>query len=266
MKFRYLYLIFLYCLSIAFIPTKPLNVLIIDNDCQTILDSAEVFVKTSESAVNYEPTINDPERNLRLDKWLQKLSFRNLSCLLDNKSISLKVLGFIYAANSHRDSLLKYYSYLLTDTTTVQLFMADGKTSPKIKLGELLSATTQQIKEKNDNFEKRPQIEDVVLAFIRQYSTYPSTYRPISFPYFSMGSDNEGLTDFKIHHDYEIKNNEGINVRVISAFVLDKNLKINIIEKDSTSYSYSYPPKLEYWFKEFGRKLTKNDSLTLKFR
>ena len=81
-----------------------------------------------------------------------------------------------------------------------------------------------------------------------------------------MGSDNEGLSNFKISHDYEIKNNEGKNVRVVSAFVFDKYLKLNVIEKDSSSYISSYPPKLDYWLKEFGRHLIKSDSLTLRLR
>jgi hypothetical protein len=266
MKFQYIYFGFAFLLFTSFLPTKSLIVLKFSDDCRTIIDSAKIFLKTSEFAINEKPTLKDSERNLRLDKWLQKLSFKNMTCLLDNENISVKVLGFMYAADFHRDSLLKYYSYLFTDTTAVQLFTTDGKISPKIKLGEILSIMTKKIKENNDDFARRPEIEKIVSAFIRQYSTYPSTYKPILFPYFSMGSDNEGLKDYKIHHEYEINNNEGANVRVVSAFVLDKNLIINIIEKDSTTFSYSYPPKLGYWLKEFGKKLSKSDSVTLKLR
>jgi len=262
MKFLTVSIAILLCITTSFVSTQNVN----NCDCQTIIDSANAFIQTSESAINTKPTIKDNERNLRLDKWLQKLSFKDLSCLLDNKSISLKATGFIYAANFHGDSLLKNYSYLLTDTTAVQFFKADGNTSPKMKLGELLSMMTQKVKEDKDNFARRPQIGDTVSIFIKKYSTYPDTYKPHSFPDFSMGSDNEGLSDFKISHDYEIKNNEGKNVRVVSAFVFDKNLMLNVIEKDSSSYISSYPPKLDYWLKEFGRQLTKSDSLTLRLR
>ncbi len=262
MKFLNVFMAIVLCITTSFVSTQNIN----NSDCQTIVDSANAFIQTSESAINTKPTIKDKERNLRLDKWLQKLSFKDLSCLLDNESIPLKATGFIYAANFHSDSLLRNYSYLLTDTTTVQFFMADGNTSPKMKLGELLSTMTQKIKEDKDDFAKRPEIEETVSIFIKKYSTYPGTYKPHSFPYFSMGSDNEGLSDFKINHDYEIKNNEGKNVRVVSAFVFDKNLRLNVIEKDSSSYISSYPPKLDYWLKEFGRQLNKNDSLTLRLR
>jgi len=262
MKFLTIFITILLCTTTSFVPTQAYY----NSDCQTIVDSANAFIQTSESAINTKPTIKDNERNFRLDKWLQKLSFKDFRCLLDNESIPLKAIGFIYAANFHGDSLLINYSYLLTDTTAVQFFTANGNTSPKMKLGELLSTMTQKIKEDKDNFARRPQIEETVSIFIKKYSSYPDTYKPHSFPDFSMGSDNEGLSEFKISHDYEIRNNEGKNVRVVSAFVFDKNLSLNVIEKDSSSYISSYPPKLDYWLKEFGRQLTKSDSLTLRLR
>ncbi len=262
MKFLELLLAAFLLTITSFIPTRENN----DNGCQTIVDSATALNQTSSFAVNFKPTIKDNERNLRLDKWFQKLSFKELTCLLDNENISLKAIGFLYAAGFHSDSLLKNYSALLSDTTSIQLYMADGSKSPTMKLGELLSTMTQKLKEDEYNLAKRPKIEENVATFIKEYATYPKTYKPYSFPDFSMGSDNAGLSGFKITHDYEIKNNEGKNVRVVSAFVFDKNLKINVIEKDSSSYISAYPPKLDYWLKEFGRKLTKSDSLNLGLR
>lgn len=266
MRSIYVFIILFFCFTTSFIRTTNTHPLSDKDDCQSILDSAIVFIQTSESAVNTKPTMKDNERNLRLDKWLQKLSFKDMTCLLESKNISLKVIGFIYASNFHSTSLLKKYSYLLDDTTTVQMFMANGKVSPEIKLGQLLSVMTEGIKESKENLAKEPQIRDTVSSFIKLYSTYPHSYKSISFPYFSMGSDPKGIRDFNIRHCYKIKNNKGKTVKVVNAFVLDKDLKINIIEKDSTRYSYAYPPKLDYWLKEFGRKLDKNDSVMLKLR
>jgi len=222
-----------------------------------------IFIKVSEMAINEKPAMKDPEKSIRLDKWLQQISFKSLTCLLESNSISLKFLGFVYAAQFHGDSLYEKYAYLLKDTTSVQVFMADGTSSPKMQFGQLLSQMAQGIKEDNKNLAKEPEIKKMVSAFIRKYATYPESYKPISFPHFSMGSDNEGLSDFNIRHEYEIKNKEGKVVKVVSAFAFDKYLRITVIEKDSTSYSFSNPPKLDYWLKEFGRKLDKKDSLAL---
>ena len=267
MKLQCIILVLLFHLSTSFFSTKPLRGLVYVGDCQTIIDSANIFIQTSEFAVNTKPTMTDPERNLRLDNWLTSLSFRSLTCLLESDNISLKTLGFIYGANFHSDSLYKNYSHLLTDTTTIQLFMADGTRSPKVELGKFLSAMSQKLKVDNDNFAKRPEIENIVSGFIKQYAMHPNSYKPISFPYFSMGSDNDGgPRHFGIRHEYELKNNEGKTEKVISAFVLDKGLKVNVIEKDSSTYISASPPKLDYWLKRFGRKLTNGDSLTLGLR
>ena len=267
MKLSFFYLISFCCLITSFISIKTNDASTSSDSCQAIRDSANIFVQTGEFAVNTKPTIEDPQRHLILDKWLQSLSFKDLRCLLESANVSLKTLGFIYGAISHSDSLYKTYSHLLSDTTTVQLFMTDGTISPKIKLGELLSSMSQGIKKDKSNFAKRPEIENIVSAFIKQYATYPNSYKPISFPLFRMGSDNQGGPYFfSIRHEYEIKNNEGKTERVISAFVLDEDLRINVIEKDSSSYSDAFPPKLGSWLNHFGRKLNKKDSLTLNLR
>jgi len=265
MKLAIIYLISLLCLTTSFIDTNnPRNVITTD-DCKAILDSGNIFIQTSEFGLNTKPTINDPERSHRLDMWLRELPFKSLTCLLESDNISLKALGYLYAAMYQNDTLVNKYSYLLKDTTTIQLYMADGSVSPKIKLGQFLSIMSDKIKKDKDNLAKRPEIENIVSEFIKQYASYPNSYRPISFPRFSMGSDNEGgPVHFSIQHEYEIKNNQGKTETVISAFVLDKNLRINIIEKDSSSYLEAFPPKLEYWFKSFGRKLNKKDSVDLK--
>ncbi|HEX7845529.1 MAG TPA: hypothetical protein VF476_06960 [Chitinophagaceae bacterium] len=230
------------------------------------MDSAKLFVQTSEFAVNARPLLEDNTTQLRLDKWLRQLSFKSWTCLLESDNISFKAVAFTYAGRFHQDSLLRGYSYLLTDTTMVQLFTANGSSSPKIKLGELLSTIMGGIKEDQRNWAKEPEVKKTVSAFIKHYASHPGSYKPISFPLFSMGSDDRGLSGFKVRHEYEIKNNKGVIVKTISAFALDKNLNIHVIEKDSTSYTASYPPKLDYWLTNFGRRLNSNDSITLNLK
>jgi hypothetical protein len=266
MNLRNISLGLLFLISTSFIEHKSFIYVDSDLNCQTIIDSAKKLIQTGDFSINIKPTINDNSLSLRLDKWFQSLSFKNLTCLLNSDNVSIKFLGFTYAAALHRDSLIKNYSFLLNDTTSVQIYMA-GKPGAKMKLGELLSTLLQNIKKDNDNFARRPEIEKIVSKFITQYSTYPDTYKPISFPYFSMTAETpDDLPTFNIRHEYELKNNEGKIQHVISAFVFDSKLNINVIERDSTSFISSYPPKLESWLKEFGRQLTKDDSLALRIQ
>ncbi|HEX6180504.1 MAG TPA: hypothetical protein VFZ47_04615 [Chitinophagaceae bacterium] len=265
MKRPYIYLILLCFLAATFISTKPTTNLFADN-CKNIIDSAKMFVETSDFAVNHKPSKSDPEANLKIDKWLVNLSFKKLTCLLNSKDPSLKAVGFLYASQLYMDSVMKNYSHLLNDTTSVQLYFANGRTSPKMKLGEILTSMVKTFKKTNDQFDKRPEVENIVSNFIRQYATYPETYKPISFPNFRVGFDNEGPTGFNIRHEFELRNNDGKTEKVIYAFALTPKMRITVIEKDSTNYGMAIPSKLESWLKPFGRKLDGKDSTTLGLR
>lgn len=127
--------IFISCKSIRDIRGK---------NCSIIIDSAKVFIQTEDFAINVRPTIRDKSRNVLLDQFLQKQTFKSLSCLLNHDDVAFKFVGFQYAAFAYKDSLLKNFSKLLTDTTTVQLFYSQGKVGEAMKLGEILSIVMQK--------------------------------------------------------------------------------------------------------------------------
>ncbi len=232
--------------------------------CTAVIDSASFLIQTNISSVNIMPTINDKERNYRLDKFFQQLSFKNLTCLLDSKSVALKAVGFAYGSVTNRDSLLKQYSYLLIDTTLIQIFNLDGRISPAIKLGEYLTLFIQENNE--SSLARNPSVDSVLFKFITGYATYPASYRPISLTYYSSGFDDEGVESFSITHEYELKNNKGATSISKNSFFLEKELKIYSIDKGNDSPISSYQLSLEYWLKEFGRSLNRNDSLALRLQ
>lgn len=234
--------------------------------CTAVIDSANFLIQTSVSSVNIMPTINDKERNSRLDKWFQQLSFKNLTCLLDNKSVALKAVGFIYGSVINRDSLLKQYSHLLADTTIVQIFNLDGRVGPRLEFGKYLTMFIEKINESESSLARIPSVESVVFNFITGYATYPASYKPISLSYYSSGSDDEGVETFSITHEYELKNNKGVISISKNSFFLEKELKIYSIDKGNDSPISSYQLSLEYWLKEFGRSLNRNDSLALRLQ
>jgi hypothetical protein len=256
---KILFIISMFCFYVTMSCVSTRNVK--TKNCSTIIDSAKVFIQTEEFAINTKPKGKDKERNLRLDTWLQSLSFKNFTCLIDNEDVALKFVGFQYAAFAYNDSLHKNYPGLLKDTNIVQFFYADGRTSSKMKFGELLSMVLQKGNEAQNQPKKTPPLENVVSKFIRQYSNYPKTYKPISFSYFA-DSDYDSTSNFSVSHKYEIKNNNGVTSGFTNTFIIDNKLEINAISKDN----YSYPLNINYWVKEFGRKLNKDDSLLLKLR
>lgn len=236
------------------------------DQCQVVLDSAKVLIETGDFSINWKVNEIDKERQFRISKWFEVRSYADLSCLLKSNNKLHQFYGYMYAAMFHKDSLKNNYADILQDTTSVQYNSENGLVDIKMTLGKLLQGMSKQLAKDQENGNKRPEIESRVSSFIKSYSSYPETYKPISFPYFSMGSDNTGLTNFNIRHEYQIKNNNGRIVTVTSAFVLDPKLAINVIEQDSSSFISTYPPMLEGWFKDYGRPLNPIDSVKLKIK
>ncbi len=236
-----------------------------EDKCRTILDSAKVLVETGDFSLNWEPRIKNKERQAKISKWFETRSFSELICLLKSSNKSHNFYGYLLAVNFHRDSLKNRYSELLNDTTSVQLNAENGLVDLKMTMGKALTLFADELAEEDKAMNRRPDVEKSVALFIREYSSYPTSYKPISFPYFSIGSDNRGLSNFNIRHHYEIKNNHGQTVNIVSAFILDPNLNINVIEPDSSRFISSYPPRLKDWFTDYGRHLDHDDSIKLKY-
>ncbi len=140
MKFILLFNATCFCILVSCTSVKDLT----GKNCPIIIDSAKAFIQTEDFAINVRPTISDKSRNVLLDKFLQNQTFNNLSCLLNHEDVALRFVGFQYAAFAYKDSLLKSYSKLLADTTTVHLFYKSGKIGQVMKFGEVLSMVMQK--------------------------------------------------------------------------------------------------------------------------
>ena len=263
MKQALIIILSLYCSFSLVLRNDPISTGKTVNECETIVDSAKFLMKNSDIGVNSRPVSFDTAVFFRLNKWLRLLPYNKLTCLLNSNDISAKAFGFLYGADIYPDSVYKNYSYLLADTTEITIFSVYETDSLKMKLGVFLTGMNESLKQDHADRARQPEVEKTVLDFIRRYATYPESYRPISFPHFSMGSAPREPVNFWITHSYQIKNNREQTVDEVSAFAVDHNMHINAIEKDSTLVISADPPKLDYWFKEFGRPLTGMDSSAL---
>jgi hypothetical protein len=223
-------------------------------------------VQTGEFSIHWKPLKEDHARNLKVSKWFEQRSFSELKCMLESADKLHNLYGFIYAGMYHSDSLNGRYNALLSDTTSIQFQTSNGLLDSKMTVGEVLTRMYDQIIRDKQNLAKQPQVEQKVSSFIQSYSMYPSTYKSISFPYFSMGRDDKGLTNFSVRHLYQISNKAGKMVKVTSQFVLSPKLNINVIAQDSTSYIAAYPPMITDWLKEYGRQLSTADSVNLRLK
>ncbi len=234
--------------------------------CNAILDSARILVETGEFTINWKLNKVDKERQLRISRWFESKTFSELKCLLESNNKLYQFYGYMYASMLHKENNKNKYLYLLNDTTSLQFSSEKEVVETKMTLGSTLKEMCEHIIKDRVNINRRPAIEKTISNFIKKYSKYPLTYKSISFPKFSIGSDATGFIDFNIRHKYEIKNNRGQRIKITSAFILDSSLNINVIEKDSSLFISSYPPKLNEWFKEYGRNLNSRDSVELRLK
>src|SRR4029078_10919800 len=134
-----------------------------------------------------------------------------------------------------------------------QVITSNGLVDTHTTIGTFLKKLRQRLVEDNANFAKRPLMESKVRDFIKHYASHPETYQPLSFPFFSMGSETgESLTDFRLRHVYKIEYNKKHLKEVMSEFVFDPQLNIRIVAKDSTNLYKVSTPEVAEWFKEFG--------------
>ena len=230
--------------------------------CSEILDSANAFIKTSKRGFVSNQSVYDKSRNMEIDLWLQKKSFKDLTCLLEHESYELKYVGFIYASFAYPDSLVKRYSYLLSDTTLVKFHSEDGITKNEKKFGTHLSSLLQMGRASQEESVKKQRVEEVIPQFIMQYSAFPDSYQPVTLSYYRSGSVNEGNLTYQIAHEYRIKDKRGGLSVQNNYFILDSGMEISGFKKNE----HSFFTGIGEWLEVFGRNLEKSDSLKLRLK
>lgn len=261
MKFLALLII---CLGLVSILKQRPRPQLSDDACSAILDSTEIMAQTGLVTLRGQKTETNPDKFLRVSKWLEHRSFQEFKCLLGSSNALYRLYGYMYAGMQYLDSLEQDYSFILKDTTVLFSITEKGIVDSHLTIGDFLKKVHDGIVEDNKNWAKRPLMESKVKEFIKEYANYPSTYQPTDFPFFSMGSETgEGLTDYRLRHVYSLQNNHGQKVKVMSEFVFDPELNIRIIAKDSTNLYSVSKPYVSEWFEEFGRPLKAADSIAL---
>lgn len=234
-----------------------------DDPCKAILDSARVMVENGEMTIRWEQRAANYERFNSVSRWIDGRPFAELKCLIGSDHPLYRMYGYLYATMQYLDSV-DNYSYILKDTTSLQMIGDNGIEDAHITIGEYLTKVHEGMKKENEDWAKKPELEGRVKSFIKQYARYPEIYQPISFPFFSLGSETgRRRTDFRLRHVYKIKNNRRQMEKVMSEFVFDEKLNINVIARDSSNTVFSIPPMIGDWLKTYGRHLTKKDSVVL---
>ncbi|MFN8416372.1 MAG: hypothetical protein U0U66_08580 [Cytophagaceae bacterium] len=117
-------------------------------------------------------------------------------------------------------------------------------------------------------------VQNKVSDFILKHASFPKTYKPISFEYFLIlnSEDTSSVEDrtshdtYSITHTFKIKNNKGKTVQYQLRFDIDHNfliMEIKEYQDPDTICTHCYPPQLDWWFKNLGRKITLQEKIEL---
>lgn len=256
-KLKWMTAFFMVLVFTACSVTKKKN----SNACQAVIDSARAYMNTNIYGINTRPSLHDPKRNAELEKWLQQRTFNELRCLLDNTEPGMIVTGFPYAAVLYNDSLRKYYSFLLKDTTTIHIIDADNGRDTTEQLGKYILNMYLLLESGKKYDREHPATNTLIPGFIRKYAAWPDSYHPATLTgYFTR---DDSLSDYYAEHDYEIKNNNGEIKNVTTSFLLNHQSVIIAVKDGPGNYNLNNPGGISLWLKEYGRKLNKKDSVEL---
>ncbi|MCC7452645.1 MAG: hypothetical protein IT222_00655, partial [Crocinitomix sp.] len=200
--------------------------------------------------------------------------FSELDSLFDHGSDLIQLYAFGGICITYPDSLNDKHLQILKKEGTVRIY-EQGKdsfpTKPIIRIAGMMYQSVAQIK-----LEKEQQqfIQKMISEFILKYASNPNTYVNISFQDYHVYSAHEGASlekvksseVYSVKHIFKIQNNDGSINEYQARFKIDSELKVMLIEEEKAEESNTvscYPPRLNWWLENFGRKLNKKEKKEL---
>jgi len=196
--------------------------------------------------------------------------FNELDSLFDHGSDFIQLYAFGGICVSYPDSINDKHLQILKKEGTVRICQ-QGKDSlpskPIIEIAEMMYKLVSQIKNEK---EQQQIIQKMISEFILKYAAHPETYVNISFQDFHVYSIHDGSTlekvksseIYSVKHIFRIQNINGSINEYQARFKIDSEFKFMLIEnetgKESNIVSCS-PPRLDWWFENFGRTLSKQE-------
>lgn len=200
--------------------------------------------------------------------------FNELDSLFDHSNDLIQLYAFGGICLTYPDSLNDKHLQILKKEGTVRIYQ-QGKDSfpskPIIEIAGMMYKSVARIKHER---EQQQTIQKMISEFILKYATNPKTYVNISFQDYHVYSTHDGSSlekvksseVYSVKHIFKIQNNNGSINEYQARFKIDSELKVMLIEEEKEEESNTvscYPPKLDWWFENFGRKLNKKEKKEL---
>jgi len=200
--------------------------------------------------------------------------FNELDSLFDHSNDLIQLYAFGGICLTYPDSLNDKHLQILKKEGTVRIYQQGTDSFPSKPIIEIAGMMYKSVARIKHEREQQQTIQKMISEFILKYATNPKTYVNISFQDYHVYSTHDGSSlekvksseVYSVKHIFKIQNNNGSINEYQARFKIDSELKVMLIEEEKEEESNTvscYPPKLDWWFENFGRKLNKKEKKEL---
>jgi hypothetical protein len=197
--------------------------------------------------------------------------FSELDSLFDHGNDLIQLYAFGGICITYPDSLNDKHLQILKKEGTVRIYERGKDSLPSKPITQIAGMMYQTVAQIKLEKEQQQFIQKMISEFILKYASNPNTYLNISFQDYHVYSTDEGPSIensevYSVKHIFKIQNNDGSINEYQARFKIDSELKVMLIEEEMGEESNTvscYPPSLNWWLENFGRKLNKKEKKEL---
>lgn len=196
--------------------------------------------------------------------------FNELDSLFDHSNDLIQLYAFGGICIAYPDSLNEKHLQILNKEGNVRIYQQGKDNFPTKPISEVAGMMYKSVARIKHEREQQKIVQKMIPEFILKYAATPKTYVNISFEDYHVYSTHDGSSlekvksseVYSVKHIFKIQNNQGIMSEYQTRFKIDNELNIMLIEEEKEEESNTvscYPPRLDWWFENFGRKLSKKE-------
>lgn len=245
------------CLSIVLLNIQVLAQ--IKPNVEEVLDSLEVLKQVGGLVDGYSnPPTEEETRYYKITGMLYALPFEETTKLMSDPNKLVQVYGFRLLTKLWFDSITTADLRILEDSTLLPIHTRYGVRDVGLTVGRYCKMVYLSTIEERERQNKETDVRLAVKQFILDNALYDDSYSPKEFLNYSVSSIGS-RNIYVIQHSYTLKNNKGKKVETTHYFILDSQIKVNMIEQTRSTTISSDPPRTEDWLALFGSKQEVSD-------
>jgi hypothetical protein len=218
-----------------------------------VLDSLEVLKSVGGLVDGYShPPTAEETRYYNILRMLFSLPYAEAKKLLSDKNVYARVYGFMVATKLYFDSLTPAELGVFKDSTFIYYYTQQGNIDLGLNAGQYCEMAYASELDAIDSRRKEKSVISSVENFIRTNAKYPDSYLSVGFSNYLWGGEKADRY-FEVQHTYKLKGKDGELADESQYFILDRNLKVVLVESVRSRTTWADESGLSYWRLKFGK-------------